>query len=130
MSTLALGDQPQQPERIVKGVGVGDTITWEVEIPIGATGAVGTLAGPYPNGFACAKNTTGVYDCTGLPPLPSGGRFLFTIYSPALTICDCVVTAYSATAGTMTFKTVLGTATPVQPASGDKLWLRFSGERF
>jgi hypothetical protein len=88
------------------------------------------LAGPYPNGFACVKNTIGVYDCTGLPPLPSGGRFYFGIFSAAITIADVVVTAYSATSGTMTFKTVLGSATPVQPASGDKLWIRFSGEVF
>lgn len=128
--TLPLGDQPVQRERIVKGVGIGETVIWEVEIPIGASGATGTLAGPYPNGFACAKNTTGIYDCTGLPILPSGGRFFFGLYSPALTVADVVVTAYSATAGTMTFKTVLGSASPVQPASGDKVWLRFSGELF
>jgi hypothetical protein len=113
---------------VVKGNFTGETRIWEVEVPIGASGATGTLAGPYPNGFACAKNTTGVYDCTGLPALPSGGRFYFGLYSPALTIADVVVTAYSAANGTMTFKTVLGSATPVQPASGDKIWIRFSGE--
>jgi hypothetical protein len=113
-----------------KSSAAGESRSWEVGIPIGASGATGTLEGAFPNGFACAKNTTGVYDCTGLPALPTGGRFFLTLFSPAITVADVVVTAYSPTAGTMTFKTVLGSATPVQPASGDKIWLRFCGEVF
>jgi hypothetical protein len=38
------------------------------------------------------------------------------------------VTAADLSAGTMTFKTTLGSATPVQPASGDKIWILFEGE--
>lgn len=126
--TAPLGDQPVQPDHLVKGVAIGDTIRWEVQVPIGASGATGTLVGPYPNGLAVAKNTTGVYDCTGLPILPSGGRFVFGLQSAALTITCAVVTAFSPTAGTMTFKTTLGNATPVEPANGDKITIQFAGE--
>jgi hypothetical protein len=130
MAVQGIGDYPNQPDHIVKGVAIGDTIRWEVRIPIGASGATGTLSGPYPNGFACAKNTTGVYDCTGIPLTVAKGRFTFGLESAAITVADVVVTAYDNTAGTMTFKTVLGSATPVQPASGDAVVIRFSGERY
>ncbi len=102
---------------------------WSAHIPIGAAGATGTiLSAPY--GFACAKNGTGIYDCTGLPPCPAGqGRFFFQVYSPGSppTVGGAVVTAYDLNAGTMTFKTVVG-VTVTQPASGDIIWLFFEGE--
>lgn len=103
---------------------------WSAEIPIGASGATGTIVGPIPIGFTCTKNTTGVYDCTNLPswiPSVGKGRFYFGLYSPTPTVGSVVVSAYDATAGTMTFKTLSG-VTPTQPASGDIVWLFFEGE--
>jgi hypothetical protein len=103
--------------------------TWSAEIPIGASGATGTIL-QAPPAFAAAKNGTGVYDCTNLPPWIASkgkGRFRFGIYSPALTVFAAVVTAYNATNGTMTFKAVsAGGAT--EPASGDIIWVYFEGE--
>lgn len=115
---------------IFKGLGnVGtiDTIRWRCKVPIGASGATGTLAFG-PNGIAVAKNTTGVYDVTGMPPLPTGkGSFHFGIYSPAGTVGSCFVTAYSLSAGTMTFTTAVG-VTATEPASGDEITIFFAGE--
>lgn len=113
----------------VQGNTKSETVSWQVTVPIGASGATGTLVGPYPNGFAIAKNTTGVYDMTGIPLSPAGtGRWRFGIFSAALTIDSVVVTAFDETAGTATIKTVLGSASPVQPASGDKIYIFYSAE--
>lgn len=113
--------------RALGRVGTTDTVSWTAEVPIGASGATGTLVFA-PNGLAIAKNATGVYDVTGMPLTPAGkGRFRFGVYSPLLTVDNAVVTAYSGTAGTATIKTTLaGVAT--EPASGDKIWIYFEGE--
>lgn len=104
-----------------------DGVGWYAEIPIGASGATGTILGA-PAGFACAKSATGRYACTGVPIHPTGkGRFLFGIYSPALTVGGAVVKARSNTAGTMTFSTLVG-VTETEPASGDIIWVYFEGE--
>lgn len=108
-------------------VGTTDTVDWTCEVPIGASGATGTLVFG-PNGIAVAKSGTGTYDVTGMPLTPAGkGRFRFGIYSPLLTVDNAVVTAYDGTAGTMSFTTVAaGVAT--EPASGNKVWVYFEGE--
>jgi len=121
----ALRDRPIFKE--LGRVGTTDTIKWTTEVPIGASGATGTLLRG-PNGIAFAKNTTGVYDGTGLPITPAGkGRFQFGLYSPLLTVTECTVTAYDGAAGTMTFTTSKG-GTAAEPASGDKVWVYFEGE--
>lgn len=113
--------------RALGRVGTTDTISWTCECPIGASGATGTLVFA-PNGLAIANNTTGVYDVTGMPITEAGkGRFHFGLYSPAGTVGSVIVTAYSGTAGTMTFHTVVG-VTDTEPASGDKIWIFFEGE--
>ena len=115
------------PVRGLGEVGVIDTIRWRCKVPIGASGATGTLAFG-PNGIAVAKNTTGVYDVTGMPPSPTGkGSFHFGIYSPAGTVGSCFYTAYSLSAGTMTFTTAVG-VTATQPADGDEITIFFVGE--
>jgi len=121
----ALRDRPIFKE--LGRIGTVDTIKWSCEVPIGGSGATGTLAfGPV--GIAVAKNTTGVYDVTGMPICPAAkGRIKFGIYSPTPTVGDAVVTAVDFTAGTMTFKTCVG-VTPTEPASGDKIWIFFEGE--
>lgn len=114
----------------VKGLGdVGtiDTIRWRCKVPIGASGATGTLAFG-PNGIAVAKNTTGVYDVTGMPPSPAAkGSFNFGIKSAAGTVGSAFVTAYDLAAGTMTFTTAVG-VTATEPASGDEITIFFTGE--
>lgn len=102
---------------------------WSAEIPIGASGATGTIL-QGPPGLTVAKNGTGTYDCTNLPPWPASagkGRWKFGLYSPASTVGSAIVTAYNATNGTMTFKTVVG-VTATEPANGDIIWLYFEGE--
>jgi len=108
-------------------VGTFDTVRWTCEIPIGASGATGTLKFG-PNGIAVAKSATGIYAVTGMPVTPAGlGRFAFGLYSPAGTVGSAFVTAYDGAAGTMTFHTSVG-VTDTEPASGDKVWLYFEGE--
>lgn len=108
-------------------IGTTDSVKWECECPIGASGATGTLAF-MPNGLAIAKSGTGVYLVTGMPITPAGkGRFKFGVYSPLLTVDNAVVTAYSGTAGTATITTVKA-GSAAEPASGDKLWIEFTGE--
>ena len=108
-------------------IGTTDTIKWRVEVPIGASGATGTLVDG-PNGIAVAKSDTGIYAVTGMPLTPAGkGKFSFGLYSPTPTVGSVVVQAYSGTAGTMTIATCVG-VTPTEPASGDKIWIYFEGE--
>ena len=103
-----------------------EVIDWDCEVPIGASGATGTLAFQ-PNGMAVAKSDTGVYAVTGMPICPAGkGRITFGIYSPAPTVGGAVVTVVDFTAGTMTFETLVG-VTATEPASGDKIWIKFRG---
>ncbi len=108
-------------------VGTTDTISWSCEVPIGASGATGTLRRG-PNGIAVAKNTTGVYDVTGMPITPADkGRIWFGIYSPTPTVGCAVTQVKDFTAGTMTFATCVG-VTPTEPASGDIITIFFEGE--
>jgi len=108
-------------------IGTTDTVKWTCEVPIGASGATGTLVGG-PNGIAVAKSDTGIYAVTGMPITPAGkGRFTFGIYSPTPTVGGAVVQAYDGTAGTMTFATCVG-VTATEPASGNKIWIFFEGE--
>ena len=106
-----------------------DTQSYRIVCPIGASGATGTLT-KHPAGVAIAKNGTGIYDCTGLPITAAGaGQFYFGIYSPGSppTVGSAVVTSVSLTAGTMTFKTLVG-VTVTEPASGDIITIFFVGE--
>ncbi len=126
--TAPLGDQPRGPSKTVLGISGAQTSNWELLVPIGASGATGTLAGPYPNGIAIAKNTTGVYDVTGMPICPAlNARIYLGWFSAALTITHCTITARSLTAGTMTIKT-LKNDVAAEPASGDELYIYFRGE--
>ncbi len=126
--TLPLGDQPRQPDKAVAGISSAQTSRWELLVPIGASGATGTLAGPYPNGIAIAKNGTGQYDVTGMPICPAlNARVYLGWFSAALTITHATITARSLTAGTMTIKT-LKNDVAAEPASGDELYIFFCGE--
>jgi len=103
-------------------IGTTGTIKWTAEVPIGASGATGTLVGE-PNGMAVAKGATGVYNCTGLPATPAGKcRFWYGLFSPAGTVGSAITTIMDNPAGTMTFRTAVG-VTATEPASGDKIWI-------
>lgn len=103
-----------------------EVIDWECEIPIGASGATGTLVGQ-PNGMAVAKSNTGIYAVTGMPICPAGaGVITYGIYSPTPTVGCAVTAAVDFTAGTATIKTCVG-VTATEPASGDKIWMKFRG---
>lgn len=100
---------------------------WSCGVPIGASGATGTLTNQ-PQGIAVAKNGTGTYDVTGMPPAPAGSGFwTFGLYSPTPTVGCAVVTAYDLNAGTMTFKTLSG-VTATEPASGNIIYIYFAGQ--
>ena len=104
-----------------------DTRSWSAQIPIGASGATGTILNA-PAGFACAKSATGVYDCTGCPAFPTGkGRYRFSLKSAVPTVGGAVVEAVDGAAGTMSFFTLVG-VTATEPASGDIIWVFFEGE--
>lgn len=103
-----------------------EVVDWECEVPIGASGATGTLA-MQPNGMAVAKSDTGIYAVTGMPICPAGAGILtFGLYSPTPTVGGVVTQAVDFTAGTATIATCVG-VTPTEPASGDKIWIRFRG---
>ncbi len=126
--TAPLGDQPRHLVKEVKGISGYQTSVWELEVPIGASGATGTLAGPYPNGIAIAKNGTGIYDITGMPICPAGkGRLYFSFFSPLLTVTHYTLTARDFTLGTATVK-MLKNDLAAEPASGDVIWIMFRGE--
>lgn len=108
-------------------VASNDVIRWVCEVPIGASGATGTLVNA-PNRMTVAKNGTGVYDVAVMPITPAGkGRFSFGLYSPAGTVGSAFVTAYDGAAGTMSFTTAVG-VTATEPASGDKIWIFYEAE--
>jgi len=108
-------------------IGTTDTVKWTCEVPIGASGATGTLVFG-PNGIVIAKTGTGIYGITVAPVCPAGrGRWRFGVYSPLLTVDNAVVTAQDNAAGTATITTVKGGAA-AEPASGDKIWIYFEGE--
>lgn len=121
----ALRDRPIY--RPLGKIGTQDTISWSCRVPIGASGATGTLTfGPV--GIAVAKSDTGVYAVTGMPVCPAAkGRVWFGIYSPTPTVGGAVQQIVDYTAGTMTFATVVG-VTATEPASGDVITIFFEGE--
>ena len=113
--------------RLLGFVGPKDEyIEWMAVVPIGASGATGTLT-HHPNGLTVTKNTTGVYDVAGAPICPTGaGSYWFGIYSPAGIVGSAFETAHSLSAGTMTFTTAVG-VTATEPASGDIITIFFRG---
>jgi hypothetical protein len=113
--------------RTLGRVGIVEDAGWTCKVPIGASGATGTLAGQ-PNGMLVAKSDTGVYAVTVMPITPAAkARVTFGVYSPLLTVDHAVVTAEDNAAGTMSFTTVkAGVAT--EPASGDYIVIKYEAE--
>ena len=112
-----------------KGYDCREVVIFRANVAIGASGAASPAStvngdqGYDDNAITVTKNTTGVYDVT----FPKGRRVFvsITLYSPLKTVVTSVVTAKSATAGTLTFKTLAGTnaSAETEPASGDELFL-------
>lgn len=103
---------------------------WCVVIPIGGSGATGTLL-QAPEGLTVTKTGTGVYAVAVMPVSIAASegksRVFFGLYSPSLTVTECTVTAHDFNAGTLTFTTSKA-GSAAEPASGDRVTLFFEGE--
>jgi len=106
--------------------GTPNNIARVAHVAIGASGAA-TLTGAN-TGMTCVKNTTGTYDVT-FPIAPASGYPLLTAgiqKSASPTVALARLSAINYSAGTATLITYLATpGTPVEPASGDTLWIKF-----
>lgn len=110
----ALADVPQYPLR----AGKRDVVVYAIQIPIGASGAVGTVDAPWPS-VTVAKTADGKYDvvvpaCTRLTVAPG---IVSADATPA--ILGVVITDVAATSGTFkiqTLATIAGGA--AEPESG------------
>jgi hypothetical protein len=100
---------------------------WYIQVLMTAGGATSTITTNLPTLPAVANSASSVFAVTNLPPCPGTPRYNIQIYSPGATVTEAIVTAYSATNGTLSYRTSkAGTAT--DPASGDIIWLYFEGE--
>ena len=108
--------------------GTANTIMKRAYVAIGASGAATVTTS---DGITCVKNTTGVYDVTyaistavSATNQPSVRAW---VYSPATTVANAYVKAFTPASGTCQIVTFLNTAgTPVEPASGDVLWIEIA----
>lgn len=92
-----------------------------MDVSIGASGAA-TVDYADHSSFAIVKNTTGVYDMTF--PISKRTRLVCNLISPSLTVTHYALTAFDASLGTATIKTLKNDAA-AEPASGDKLQFLF-----
>lgn len=105
-----------------------DQVIYPVIVNIGATGAPTLVGGA---DWTIVRNSAGNYSVT-FPPTVAQATSLTRlkggiVKSAASTVTKIVVTAFSETAGTATFVTALTSATAVDPANGDILWLELVG---
>ena len=103
-----------------------DSILIRCNVNIGATGAPTLISPP---GWTIVRNSAGNYSIT-FPAVPAQANSIPVLRggilkSAASTVSKIVITAFSETAGTATFVTALTSATAVDPANGDILWLEF-----
>lgn len=98
-----------------------DTI---VEVLFGVTSITSTDS-PDPD-FTITRTGPGTYNLT-FPPCPKM-RISFQLQSPALTVQGTLVTARSATGGTATFKITNAAGAATDPATGDFVFIYFSGQ--
>lgn len=97
----ALADVPQY----IPNAGVRDTVVFTIEVPIGASGAVGTIVAPWPS-VTVTKNGTGTYDFV-VPPCTRLNVTASVLSADATpTILAAVPLARSASAGTFTLATL------------------------
>lgn len=103
---------------------------WCCVVPIGGAGATGTLL-QQPPGMTVTNTGTGTFDVAAMPvaqALSTGkSRPYFTLYSPANTVKECIMTASDFNAGTMSIITSKA-GTAANPASGDYILINFEGE--
>jgi len=99
----------------------GDRLMLCATIPIGASGAVGTLVADDP-AFTATLNGTGDYT-VAFPTSPVGRPGFLQVKSAAGTIKGWGTTAWDATAGTWRFILHNGAGTATQPANGDEIHL-------
>lgn len=100
-----------------------NTVVSRCVVAIGASGAA-TVDGD--RGWTVTKNTTGVYDVV-YPAVSANARAILiarVMLSPTPTVAGSYTKALALTSGTAQIVTYLNTAgTPVEPASGDYLYL-------
>ena len=121
MGTWADGNNfPHRGFRDTQDVG-----EWVIDVPIGATGAVGTTVGP--SGVTIARSNTGLYTIV-YPPMATA-YFFFTFESAdsSPTVFKAVLTAKDTTAGTAGFTTFDDAATAADPEDGSHVIIRCVG---
>ncbi len=101
--------------------GKRDRFQLHADIPIGGSGAVGTVVADDP-AITAAHGSAGQYNIT-FPKAPSGRVLAVTLFSPASTVKTAWVTAFSPTAGTGTIVVGNGGGTPTDPNSVDVIYL-------
>jgi len=116
--TVTAADMAPYPTKAARR----DLVELDLVIPIGATGAVGTLDKDDP-AVGCTRTTTGVYALT-FPKSP-GGRIFIQLFSPLGTVVSAPLIAMDFAAGTASFNTETDAGTPADPANGDKIQVLF-----
>ena len=101
----------------VKAKACSEWIEMFCKVPIGATGAVGTLVKDAP--IDVTRDSTGVYSITF--PKAADACVRVAIVSPLSTVIHASVTATDGQAGTASFTTSPTGGTATDPASGDVL---------
>ncbi len=102
-----------------------DVGEWVIDVPIGATGAVGTTVGP--SGVTIARTDVGLYTIV-YPPMPTA-YFFFSMESADATpvVFYAIITAKDTTAGTASFTTCDDEGVAADPESGAHVVIRCVG---
>ncbi len=104
---------------------------WYLGVLMAGAGVTSTITTSLPTLPAVANGASSIFAVTNLPPMPiltgAAPRITFSIYSPAATVTEVIITAFNATNGTLSYRTSkAGTAT--DPAASDVITLVFEGE--
>lgn len=97
------------------------SVAMQLKIPIGASGAVGTVKGM--GIVSVVKNTTGVYDVTLDRKYAAVQHFSGSVLrASGATLVPVLVTDYSPSTN-LQFTTQIAAGTPTQPSDGDIIFL-------
>ncbi len=104
---------------------------WFVNVLMAGSGATSTITTSLPTLPAVANSASSIFAVTNLPPMPivtgTAPRITFSIYSPLATVTECIITAFNATNGTLSYRTSKA-GTAADPAAADVITLVFEGE--
>lgn len=118
-----LGDQVAFPARAC----AGDVVTCWAHVDIGATGAPTLSSSLSDPNISIVRNSTGNYTVT-FPAVPARAFPSIAIVTASPTIISNAITAFSPTAGTLTFVCHNEAATATDPASGDDILVMIVGK--